>query len=181
MDARLLKMAMALKASREKTAQAAEEVEEKREAKAAEKAAAPPRTRVRAPVMLITPTGEREPNSTDVHGWFVEGIHAALGADIRVGSWAAKQRALAKRLLTEYGADMTRKAVAHFCASWKAYLEKGRFKGLPTIELMWSMRDTIFGEIQLAGRKGIRTRQERVQGDEFKAAAADTVPDVGWE
>ncbi len=181
MDARLLKMAMALKASREKTAQAAEEQEEKRVAKAVEKAASPPRTRTRAPAVLVTPTGEREPNSTDVHGWFVTGIRAAFGDDVRVGSWAAKQRALAKRLLTEYGPDMTRRAVEHFCASWKAYLEKGRFKGLPTVELLWSMRDTIFGEIQLAGRKGIKTRQDRVQGDEFKPEAAAAAPDVGWE
>lgn len=122
-------------------------------------------------------------NSTDVRKWFEEGVVTGLARQVRLAPWGVKEKTLAKRLLREYGVELTRQAVDYFTIGWATISENGRkFRGLPTINLLWGMRDTIFGEVQLGRlRPEPIGRDARAQTDEFKASEADENPDVGWE
>ncbi len=117
-------------------------------------------------------------NSTDVREWFQSGVNALYQREIKLANWGARERALAKKLLDEYGVDLTRQAVEYFVGNWKQIAQRGKFRGLPTVNLMFAMRDTIFGEVQLGG-KTYGAREERLNVDEHDATKVEDT-DVGW-
>lgn len=86
------------------------------------------------------------------------------------GSWTAKESTLAKKLLSEYGSDLTRIAIIHLHDNWSTY----GFQGLPNINLLWSMRQQIYSKIQLIDQK---KKHESTEYDETKAGQCN---DFGW-
>lgn len=128
------------------------------------------------------------PNSTDVYNWFKDAMaDTEWGKDLQVSRWEGKQRTLAMRLLDEWGSELVKEAVFHFHREWMDYCEKskGRLRGIPSIELLYSMRSAIFGQVQLE-RKGLsgkgRTAGQKANSDEYKSELPGTkkTSGMGW-
>ena len=147
-----------------------EAVREDRVAKKA-KRKAPPRVSE-----MTASQRRRKTNSTHVEAWFREGLFDLYGKRFVVPQWTIKQKKLAKSLLEIYGEALVNEAVAHFCKTWDNVVgnSNGRLSGSPTINLLWGMRERVFGDVQNKGRK----IESRKNSDEFKGDSG--APDVGW-
>ena len=126
-------------------------------------------------------TADRKPNSTDVHRWFKVALRKQFGKSFIVGAWNIKQKTLAKQLIDEYGPELMAIAVEYFVDNWDDIVDKsgGRLRGVPTVNLLWGMRDQIFGAVQTLGRRRSKPpKAEKKNSDEFKGK--DGKPVVGW-
>ena len=56
-------------------------------------------------------------NVSDVERWFRLAMFQRYG-DIKISSWAVKQKSLARKMLDEYGAELVEKTIALFFAKW---------------------------------------------------------------
>ena len=153
------------KASIQKTKETKVEVAKKRAS----------RPKVKAPVRDVpSPT-----NSKTVERWFQEEIRDLYGPRLLISAWAVKERTLAKKMLKEYGEDLSEKGVRHFCKSWPDMVSKskGRLRGQPTMAFLWAARHTIFSEVQLLelGHKAGSTSP--ADTDEYQASDD---PAAGW-
>lgn len=115
-------------------------------------------------------------NTVDVEQWFREGIFALYEKPLILSRWGVKERALAKKLLKTYGPDLTKRTVEHFCRSWPDLLKRsrGRISGVPTVTLLWAMRDSVFSDVQLGAVKPA----DPARTDEYRED--DDSPDAGW-
>lgn len=115
----------------------------------------------------------RKPKASDVERWLREGTAAIYGPKFIVPRWTVKQNALAKRLLDDYGAELVKKAVDHYCQTWQDRVKqsRGRITGAPTISLLWAMREVVFAEAQVGPKVEPRNT------DEYRK---DDSPDSGW-
>lgn len=157
----IAQLAAVMERSRAKTLQARERKDKKREA----------RKRGDVPsfslcVQAPDECGQTRPaviNSTTVSEWFKAGLKRLYGDDYEPSKgktwWTIAERALAQRMLKQYGPEVVEKAVAWFCDNWKQMVEegRGRLRGTPNIRLMWGMRDWVIapyvaGEIPTVGR-----------------------------
>lgn len=125
------------------------------------------------------PSDDKPINSTDVKRWFDEGVLKLRGSNWVIPSWTVKERSLAKRILADYGPELTEKAVAHFCSTWEATCRRsnGRLVGDPSVNLLWAMRTQVFPVVQ--GAKPLDAKN----ADEHDAAMVESdTPDdeVGW-
>jgi hypothetical protein len=150
----------------EQTKQTHEEVTQKRAAKR---------------VVQKRPEAESEPrpkpvNTVDVERWFREGIFALYDRPLILSRWGVKERALAKKLLKTYGDDLTKRTVEHFCREWPDLLKRsrGRISGVPTVMLLWAMRDSVFSDVQLGAVKPA----DPARTDEYRED--EDSPDAGW-
>jgi hypothetical protein len=57
---------------------------------------------------------------------------------------------LARKLLDAYDGELVRKAIFYMCDNWEEMVKSsaGRLSGMPTIELLWSIRDRIFPDAE---------------------------------
>jgi hypothetical protein len=124
----------------------------------------------------------RKINSVEVEKWFRHGIREVYGENYLVSAWNVKHRVLAKKLLAEYGDDLTERGVGWFCRNWKRLVSNsnGRLIGCPTVQLLWAMKDQVFGEVQkeLMGIKDEKGKEKN--RDEFRADEAKDNKDLGW-
>ena len=129
-----------------------------------------------APMQLIAPERVHPVKASSVEQWFKEELKELYGADFIVPKWTVKQNTLAKRLLTDYGSDLTEAAVRQFCKGWRDLVKgsRGRISGSPTISLLWSMRERVFADVQ----NGKKSAALPVNSDEYRAD--DGSPDEGW-
>jgi len=95
-------------------------------------------------------TAKRVLNSKEVRGWFDEALAEKYGEAFIVPTWTVHQMKLAKDLLKVYGAELVRKAVEFFVKSWDAIEagSGGKLTGAPSINLLFGMRERIFGDVQ---------------------------------
>ena len=115
----------------------------------------------------------RKKNSVDVETWFRDGIEKARGRKVVLSPWTIAQKKLAKDLIKIYGEELTEQAVDYMCRNWKK-LKKG-FKSppsVPTINLLWGMRDNIFAAVQL-GDAADQKDSDEYKGDQGGGA-------IGW-
>ena len=118
--------------------------------------------------------------SKDVQQWFREGYEKLYGGKVTLppNEWKVAERKMALTLIEMYGADLVKKTVAYFCEHWEAIVERsnGRLFGKPTINLLMSMRASIFTDAELGKkpRVGKRRKSKRHAG-EWK----DGKPDIG--
>lgn len=155
----------------------AEDGRKRKDQKRADKAAAsegkPPREKPKAP--------QKKPNSKDVEQWFREGIWAMFGRKFVIPPWPANsnQRGLALKLLEDYGVRLTKDAVMLFCQTWDRRVRDsgGRLTGRPTINLLWGMREQIFGEVQTKDRKPEASATGK-DSDEYREREGR--PRIGW-
>jgi len=116
--------------------------------------------------------------STSVFYWFKDALLRLNGKQFIISPWTVKQKKLAKDLLKIYGAPLVKKAVDWFCDNWGEIVDKsrGRLRGAPSIGLLWSMREMVFGEVQ--GAHNGRRRPSGGRGfDEWKDDGGNV---VGW-
>ena len=120
----------------------------------------------------------RKVNATAVEGWFKDGIRKLYGDNFVIPYWTVKQKTLAKRLLGIYGEDLVRDAVEHYCSNWPKMVQesRGRIKGAPTINLLWSIREWMFAEVQEAGKANAQLSPKN--SDEF--IEEEKSPTIGW-
>jgi hypothetical protein len=130
---------------------------------------------VLVPAQSIASEVVKQVKASSVERWFKEELSELFGADFIVPKWTVKQNTLAKRLLTDYGSDLTEAAVRQFCKGWRDLVKgsRGRISGSPTISLLWSMRERIYAEVQ-NGKKMVLP----VNSDEYRDD--DGSPDAGW-
>jgi hypothetical protein len=153
----------------QQTKQVRAEVEAKREERKAVQSVA------REPLHLDNEPAKKKVNATQVERWFSDGVKEIYGPTFVVARWTVPQKALAKRLLDEYGADLVEKAVFSYCKGWEAMVKKsrGRLVGAPTLGLFWSMRETVFAEVQVGKRQVAAKNSDEYTDD-------DGSPDAGW-
>lgn len=127
------------------------------------------------PVQSIASERVKQVKASSVERWFKEELLELFGPDFIVPKWTVKQNALAKRLLSDYGSELTEAAVRQFCKGWRDLVKgsRGRISGSPTISLLWSMRERIYAEVQ-NGKKTVLP----VNSDEYRDD--DGSPDAGW-
>ena len=127
------------------------------------------------PVQSIASERGKQVKASSVERWFKEELLELFGPDFIVPKWTVKQNALAKRLLSDYGSELTEAAVRQFCKGWRDLVKgsRGRISGSPTISLLWSMRERIYAEVQ-NGKKTVLP----VNSDEYRDD--DGSPDAGW-
>lgn len=130
---------------------------------------------------------KRVVNSTDVREWFKDGIERMdFGGKITLphngGQWTVHQRSLAKRLLDSYGSDLVKKAVEWLCENWEVlvYNSNGKLSGVPTVGLLWFLRERVFpdAELGIKARK-IKRKSNRTKASEYKPEYDDH-KDIGW-
>lgn len=121
---------------------------------------------------------------TRVEVLFGELLRERYGEDFIVADWTVKQRVLVKQMFTQYGAQLTVKAVRYFHEEWDyiTLSSKGRIGGTPTLNLLWGMREQVFADVQT----GVMSFREKLSSspamkDEYKAPGGDdSSPKVGW-
>jgi hypothetical protein len=106
-----------------------------------------------------------------VKGWFVAGKNSHM-PELRVlPSWTVKERVNAKRMVDEFGEDLTREAVLFFWEHFEGYrtASKGRLNGVPTPSLMYAMRSQVFTDVQMGRIPGVTSKGklEAVERDEY--------------
>tara|TARA_Y100000310_G_C20606440_1_gene775725 strand:- start:453 stop:986 length:534 start_codon:yes stop_codon:yes gene_type:complete len=71
--------------------------------------------------------------------------------EVRMKSWGVKERTLAKKMILNYGRELTEEVIKTFVDSWPEMVNtsRGRLRGLPTINFLWSAQDRFFGEAQI--------------------------------
>lgn len=129
-------------------------------------------------------TQKKVVNSNAVRDWFREGIDRNYGHKVtnHFGGegWKArgKQGKLAKKLLEEHGPDMVKKAVDYLCDHWEVLREnsKGKLTGMPTVALLWAMKETVIADIEL-GRIPRRRPKKHMVGE---YTGRGNMPKVGW-
>lgn len=152
----------------EATRQVRAEVEAKREARKATQSVAPP--------LVLEPSAPKEKpvTATQVEAWFKAGLQELYGPTFVVARWTVKEKALAKRLLEDYGPELVDKAIKAYCQDWEGLVKRsrGRLNGTPTFGLFWAMRNEIFGSVQV-GKRQVAAKNS----DEY---TDDGSPDAGW-
>jgi len=89
-------------------------------------------------------------NSTDVQNWFREGIVLHVDSNTTIPPnnlwWGGRERKNAVMLLEAYDGELVRKAVLWLCEYWSEMVKSsgGRLSGLPTVGLLWVIRDRVF-------------------------------------
>jgi hypothetical protein len=155
-------------AQAEVTRQVKAEVEAKREERKVTQSVAQP--------LVLEPTAPKPKavTATQVEAWFKEGLCELYGPTFIVAKWTLKDKALGKRLLSEYGADLVQKAIKSYCQDWDQLVKRsrGRLNGTPTLGLFWAMRNEIFGSVQV-GKRQVAAKNS----DEY---TDDGSPDAGW-
>ena len=112
---------------------------------------------------------ERKVNSVDVQRWFEKGIDLLYGGRVTPSPWGGQDRKLAKALLGIYGAGLTKKAVGYFCEHWELICKRSRsISGIPTVKLLWVMRDTVFSDAQLGRVPTVRRKRRKHDAGEYK-------------
>lgn len=118
-------------------------------------------------------------NSTDVLNWFHEALLEHYGPESERPAWAAKERTLAKNLLTRYGPEKVKEVVELLVVEWElmCYESGRRLKGPPSISYLYGQRNMLFGE--LARRKSGKIIKSRGQADEFDHSSGPA-KGMGW-
>lgn len=116
--------------------------------------------------------------ASTVEKWFREALFELHQRRYVVSAWGVKQNTLAKKLLVEFGAELTQKAVNAFVLGWPDLVRgsRGRIQGEPTIQLLYAMRETIFARAQGIDQVSV---VDVKNSDEFQDNSDDT-PGVGW-
>jgi len=134
-------------------------------------------------------TDDKVLSSYYVQAWFREGITKRVSWSVTLPSnddwWKGKQRLLAKKLLKAYGGELTKKAIFYFCDHWEEMVKdsEGRLSGLPTVELLWTIRDRIFPGVERGvpyrSPKKRTVRDRRLDPDEYRDPGDDAIGH-GW-
>lgn len=129
------------------------------------------------------PPKEKAVNSVTIHGWFREQLVKRHGSGYPRSSWAAKQRTLAMGILKQYGEKMTYDLIVHMFDRWDDLCaqSRGKLTGVPTIELLWGMRERLVGEIMTKGTAAPvgQVRRVALQQGEYRKPEDDG-PKTGW-
>lgn len=161
--------------------------EDTRNATAKAKDAAQKRRAVRNPVPSFGNLEDRDSgqtskevlNSRHVQGWFKKALVGKYGDEFIVSPWTVHQQKLAKDLLKVFGGDLVRRAVVFFVESWDALVKgsDGRISGVPSINLMFAMRERIFGDVQQGKKPLVYTDKRRIS--EYRGPV-DRGIGIGW-
>ncbi len=135
----------------------------------------------RKPLELTPTVPKVKPiNSTQVEEWFTEELRELYGVAFIIPRWTVPQKTLAKRLLNTYGPELVRQAVGYLAKHWKMMVKqsKGGLSGVPTVNLLWGMRERVFGEVQgIDNRPAMEARPEN--SDEWRPGG-DRDGKIGW-
>ena len=168
--AKLSALRKAAKRQQEQTKAVHVEVTEKRAKKKAK------------PLELKPTTPKVKPvNSTQVEQWFTEELRELYGSDYIISRWTIPQKTLAKRLLDTYGPDLVRQAVSYLAKHWKLMVKrsKGSLSGVPTVNLLWGMRERVFAEVQ--GVDNTPAMEDRPENsDEWRPGEDRGDSKIGW-
>jgi hypothetical protein len=129
---------------------------------------------------------KRKPaNWNTVKQWFVQGKNAHMPGLKVLPSWTVKDRTNAKRMLQEFGEELTKEAVMFFWEHFEDYrsASRGRLNGVPTPSLMYAMRSQVFTDCQLGRRPGqtSKSKMEALNRDEYSPERDDSPDDpFGW-
>lgn len=123
----------------------------------------------------IAPEEEAKPaNVVDVEGWFREAIQKKHGR-IRIGRWGLKEKALAKRLLEDFGEEIVHKGVLRWVDDPQRFLPS--FEGVASINGLYGCRNGVMGEVQgvqaLAPKPGFK-------GEYVPPNKENPPPGMGW-
>jgi hypothetical protein len=130
---------------------------------------------------LTKPIQERKKrvNSVDVEQWFRKGIGLLYGEKVTISPWGRPEQKLAVTMLDVYGAELTEKAVGYFCEHWELICEKSKnISGIPTVKLLWVMRDTIFPDVQLGKKPKVERKKRKHDVGEYKGGHEPR--GIGW-
>jgi len=121
----------------------------------------------------------------NVMKWFKKGIDERISWSVTVPSqWSPKQRMLGKKLVGLYGGEVTEKAVLYICDNWEQMVKdsNGALSGLPTVELLWSIKDRIFPQAERGAPYVHRAKYKRTNdGSEFRPPEAGEEYTDGWD
>lgn len=123
-------------------------------------------------------------NSKDVEGWFRDGIAEIAGRRYLTSAWGPKERTLAINLLKHYGDALVEKAVKWFCSNWDDLVVQSqrngrKLEGMPTVNLLWALREMVFGAVQTSGRKPKPKNIPAKESDEYRETEEE-IPTIGW-
>lgn len=118
-------------------------------------------------------------NSDHVEVWFHDALLGKYGKDFIVARWTLVQKKLAKDLLAVYGGELVQRAIEFFVASWDAIVanSNGRLSGTPSINLLFAMRERIFGDVQ-QGKEPLQSADKR--GSREHRGPSDSGMGIGW-
>lgn len=173
----LARLKKKVRSEKAKSAKIKIEAETKRAARKKRRADNPPEE-----LVMTHPEPVKPINSGDVMRLFKEETKKLIESKnlwtFKVPGWGPKQYAFASKLLDEFGPDLTLDAVRYFCQNWDSIVQKsrGRLDGVPTIALMYAMRERIFGAAQLE-KEGVKFGSKK-ESDEYKGDPK--APKIGW-
>ena len=119
-------------------------------------------------------------DSTDVCDWFCERIVDSYGRAVIIAPWTVPQMALAKKMLAIYGSDLVKRGVDWVFDNWAEIQKNSRGRhdgGVPTINLLWGYRDTVFMALQ-APKKVRDLTLDPKNSDEYREKPGR--PRIGW-
>jgi len=108
-----------------------------------------------------------------LQGVYLKQLKSKFGDKVATRKWIGKEKLLVRRMVEEFGAQLTERAFVVYIYRWEAFsMGKATF---PTISWMWGIRDTLFNEVkEVSTRTGIDNRTF----DQFKKP--DDAPGTGW-
>ena len=88
----------------------------------------------------------RPVNTVDVERWWRAAMEATFTVRARHVAWGPRERVLAKQLLLLYGPEAVERGLAEWIAAWSDHLGvvDGRLPPLPTLQLLWAMRQEVW-------------------------------------
>ena len=175
-------------AAKERTAAAQKKMQERRD-DANKKREEAPKPEVPSFDLSLTNDGQkarRPVNSTQVKEWLRAGLRTLYGEKLTLPRdnewWTVHEKSLALKLLRSYGPDLVEKTLAHFCATWPQRVDEaeGRLGGIPTIGLLWKLREGIFAEAQGVVKQTKRTGRKRKDKNSDEYQRPDKPIGIGW-
>ncbi len=100
-----------------------------------------------------------EPNAATVEAWWRAAMATAFDGRVKHEKWTMSQLVLAKKLLAAYGAEEMQRGIAEALATWaeRPEVAEGILSPIPTINLLYGMRDRIWRISQAGMERGVQS------------------------
>lgn len=114
----------------------------------------------------------------EVEECFMAEWRREFGAEAVGEPWTKKHRTFVRNMINSYGLELTKKAIHVYISRWKEIMESAKFKGMPTLRVMYALRATVFGLAQ--GLPVMMNRKAQRNADQYDAESGARGPKVGW-
>lgn len=110
---------------------------------------------------------------------WVNGFRHIMGVPV-VEKWNLKDKKFIREMTATYGEARVASAINYLFYNWDDIAKRLRIKEVPSVSIMFRIRKTLFVEAETGIVVGSKSKQAKMNEDEYDAEAASKAPKVGW-